>query len=371
MMCLYCAGQRAALAQQTVQRQPAVVTNWQLKPSLKYDTLCLLNVLGGDPYYLEYYKAEYEHFQPLFTPEERAAFVELKRIIKEEHGGIISANLALYFSVVPDETLPELIATAHDTTKLKEAFRQTTYWDADDWKVFETARPALEKSLKALDRVRFAEYWERTARPKIEARIVELSGELPKYDIVPAIERRLGFPLASRTITVYLLAYSEPHGIRITGLRFLTHVSYPFAIVLHNAIHEMMHPPYDSRDPAMRRAIEQLGKDPLIVEKVRNHNPSFGYNTVASYVEEDSVQALEEIISEEFGVGHDPIQYWKEQDNGMHVLAAAVYVEYKKEGKLGFKPYAQWFSSAVGDGALTGESLKKTIATFFAAAPAK
>ena len=38
----------------------------------------------------------------------------------------------------PDETLPELIATTHDSAKLKEAFRQTTYWDEHDWKVFET-----------------------------------------------------------------------------------------------------------------------------------------------------------------------------------------------------------------------------------------
>ena len=27
-------------------------TDWELKPSLKYDTLCLLNALSGDPYYL-------------------------------------------------------------------------------------------------------------------------------------------------------------------------------------------------------------------------------------------------------------------------------------------------------------------------------
>jgi hypothetical protein len=34
-------------------------TEWQLKPSLKYDALCLLNVLSGDPYYLHYYQPEY------------------------------------------------------------------------------------------------------------------------------------------------------------------------------------------------------------------------------------------------------------------------------------------------------------------------
>ena len=42
-------------------------TDWQLKPSLKYDALCILNVLGGDPFYLHYYQAEYDHFHPLFA----------------------------------------------------------------------------------------------------------------------------------------------------------------------------------------------------------------------------------------------------------------------------------------------------------------
>ena len=92
-------------------------------------------------------------------------------------------------------------------------------------------------------------YWAANARSKIEKRIRELAPELPKYDVIPVIESYLGFSLHSHTITVYLLAYSEPHGIRITGLRFLTHVSYPFGIVLHNAIHEPMHPPYHSDDP--------------------------------------------------------------------------------------------------------------------------
>ena len=70
-------------------------TNWQLEPSLKYDTLCLLNVLSGDPYYLHYYQAEYDRFHPLLTLEEQAAFVQLKHKIKDEGHEIVSAKLAL------------------------------------------------------------------------------------------------------------------------------------------------------------------------------------------------------------------------------------------------------------------------------------
>src|SRR4051812_33975943 len=79
-----------------------VSTKWILKPSMKYDALCLLNVLSGDPYYMEYYKAEYDHFHPLFTPEEQAAFVRLKQVLKDDAHGIISGRLALYFSAVED-----------------------------------------------------------------------------------------------------------------------------------------------------------------------------------------------------------------------------------------------------------------------------
>src|SRR5579862_3081488 len=93
-------------------------TAWDLRPSLTLDALCLLNALTGDPYYLEYYRAEYDHFDPLFTPEERDAFRKLKTIIKDGDGDIISAKMALYFSATGDETLDRLVETAHDSSKM-------------------------------------------------------------------------------------------------------------------------------------------------------------------------------------------------------------------------------------------------------------
>ncbi len=346
-------------------------TDWQLKPSLKYDALCLLNALSGDPYYLHYYQAEYDHFHPLFTTKEDAAFVQLKHVIKDNGGGIVSANLTLYFSAVDAETLPEMIGTAHDSTALEAALRKTPYWTDDGWKNYQEARPALETALEALDRVGFAAYWAQTAKPKIENRIAELSLDLPKYNIVPAVEARLGFPLPSQTITVCLLAYSEPHGIRITGLRFLTHVSYPFDIVLHNAIHEAMHPPYDATDSAVREAVDLLGRDRLVVDKVNHHDASFGYNTASGYIEEDSVQALEQIVSEEFGVGRNAQEYWREQDGGIHLLAAAIYVGYKSALSQGRQLYSKWFVHAVESGDLRGDKLQNTVKGFFSASPSQ
>jgi hypothetical protein len=325
----------------------------------------LLNALSGDPYYLDYYQAEYNHFHPLFTPEEQAAFAQLKHVIKDEGHGIVSAELALYYSAVEDETLPEMIRTAHDSAWMEAALKKTSYWSADGWQNYEAARPALEVALRALDRVGFAAYWAANARPKIEKRIAELAPQLPKYNIIPVVESYLGFPLSSRTITVYLLAYSEPHGIRVTGLRFLTHVSYPFSIVLHNAIHEPMHPPYHADDPKVREAVRLLARDPLVIDKVQHHDPSFGYNSAAGYIEEDSVQALEQLVSERFGVGRNPCQYWQDQDGGMHVLAAAIYTNYKQASSRIPESYSRWFVRAVQNGRLRGGDLQQTVRSFF------
>jgi hypothetical protein len=178
-------------------------TDWQLKPSLKYDTLCLLNTLSADPYYLRYYQAEYDHFHSLFTPEEQAAFDRLKHVIKDEGHGIVSAKLTLFYSVVDDETLPDMIRTAHDSAVMETRLKKTSYWSADGWQNYEDARPSLEVALRALDRVGFPAYWAANARPKIEKRIAEISAELPKYDIIPVIESYLGFSLPSHTIILY------------------------------------------------------------------------------------------------------------------------------------------------------------------------
>jgi len=278
----------------------------------------------------------------LFTPAEQAAFVELKRMIKDEGRGIISAQLTLFYSAVPDKCLPEMIRTVQDSSE-------------------------MEAALRALDRVGFPAYWAANAKPKIDKRIAELSSDLPKYNIIPAIEKRLGFPLASDAVTVYLLAYSEPHGIRITGLRFITHVSYPFRIFLHNAIHELMHPPFLSDDPGVREAVGLVSRDPLVVDKVEHHDLSFGYNSAGGLIEEDAVQALEQIVSEQFAADRNACQYWKQQDGGMHVLAPAICLGYKEALAQGDESFSKWFTKAAKSGQTGGDRLKKTLEIFFSA----
>ena len=348
-------------------------TNWEVKPSLKFDTLCALNFLTGDPYYLEYYKADYDRLSPQLRPEERAAFADLKRRIKDENGGIISAQLALYFSATDAETLDDLIAVVKDSSAMQQNLKAASYYSDESWKIYDASRPDLEVALRALKRIHFEEDWEKHAKPAVEQTLAKIAKDLPGYNVIPEIESVLGAQKPSNRITVYMLYYSEPHGIKITGTRFLTHYSYPFRVVLRNAIHEMMHPPYDlANDPALKASLQSLRSDSFLMNKVEHHERSYGYNTLEGLEEEDCVQALEQVIAERVGMGGDPRSYWKEQDDGIHVLAVALYSLMMQQGfPGGHETFPAFLKRNIQSGALANGRIADLNRAFFASSAAK
>ena len=75
----------------------------------------------------------------------------------------------------------------------------------------------------------------------------------------------------------------------------------------------------------LRAALKALEGDAFLMGVIRRHDPSFGYNSFDSFVEEDCVRALEQVIGERLRIGRDARRRWKEEDGGMHVLAAVIY----------------------------------------------
>jgi hypothetical protein len=343
-------------------------TDWDLRPSFLFDTLCALNFLSGDKYYLQYYQNDYDRLSPLLRPEERAAFVDLKRRIKDENGGIISAQLSLYFSATDAESLDDMIRVVKDSSAMQRNLKATPYYTDAGWKLYEESRGDLEAAFKALKRIHFDADWQTAVKPRIEKSRAAIARDLPRYNVIPTIESVLGSPRPTNKITVYLLYYSQPHGIKITGTRFLTHYSYPFRIVLRNAIHEMMHPPYNlAHDASLRASLQSLRSDAFLMDKVEHHNPSFGYNTLEGLEEEDCVQALEQILAEPLGMGGDPQRYWKQQDDGIHVLAVALYSLMKQQhfpdGKEAFPAF---LNRMIQSAALSNGCIEELNKAFFA-----
>jgi len=65
----------------------------------------------------------------------------------------------------------------------------------------------------------------------------------------------------------------------------MTDVAWPFSIVLCNAVHEMMHPPYDlTTDSELRETSNLLKADEFLLDKVEHHNLSFGCNSFEGFL---------------------------------------------------------------------------------------
>jgi len=301
-------------------------TDWQVLPSFRYDTLCLLNILTGDPFYVEFNQQAYEHFRPYITADVATALANVKRILKDEGQSIISAQLCLFFSAVGGESLSDMLHVLDDPIAMQIGLQQSPYYEEESWQHFLRSRDDLRTIFRFLETINFADYWQRTILPEVEDKIQGIAAYLSNYDVVSQLEAVIGYTLPSTTITVYVLNYTRPHGIKIIGQRFITAVSWSPQIVLRTAIHEMLHPPYNlNADQPLKDAIEALQKDPFISEKFTTHNTDFGYNSFTGYVEENCVRALDQFVSETFSTARSPQERWREEDGGMHVLAAALY----------------------------------------------
>lgn len=307
-------------------------TVWEITPSFTYDVLCFLNTLTGDEYYLQYYQDEYEKFKPQLTPAAEMALTNLKRKIKDENQGIISAFLCLYFSATENATLDDMIKTLENSENMKNNLKLTPYYSEGSWQLYESVRDDLKTIFLYLQGIQFHDYWQENILPELRKKIAIIEKDLPKYNVIVEDEKVLGFALPSDKIVVYMLYYSQPHGIKITGTRFLTDVAWPFEIVLRNAVHEMMHPPYDlANDEELRNTLNVLKEDDFLMDKILNHNPAYGYNSFEGFIEEDCVQALEQMVNEQLGIEKDAHQRWSDNDDGMHVFAVVLYNVMKEE----------------------------------------
>ena len=316
-------------------------TNWEVSPSLKYDTICFLNILTGDPFYLRFYQAEYDRFAPRITPAARQALANLKRKIKDEQKNIVSAELSLYFSATDDENISDMLKTLRNTDKMHARLKASAFYNEKDWQTFESVKKDLRVIFLFLKDIKFERYWKRNILPEIRRKIAEIKPDLPKYNVINEVETLTGYRFPFNKITAYVLRYPQPHGLRVTGLRFLMSDSYPFERTIFIATHELTHEPVrklvnepgDTEiDVEMRTVLDTLRADEFLSDKIKNHDISLGYNNFEALINEDITQALDQTICEKLGVEKEEAhKRWKTSDEGIHVFAVAVYSLMKEE----------------------------------------
>ena len=344
-------------------------TAWHMAPSFGFDALCFLNTLSGDPFYTAHYKDDFERFAPRITADVRRSLNSLKKRIKDDGGGIISAFLCTTFSAIPVDTLDDLIDGVNHPARIKALLEPTPYYSKGGWQQFLALRSDLASTFRFLKRMEFESYWQSAILPRIQNRIRVIEPELAGYNVVAEDEAVLGTALPSNHITVYVLRYNHPHGIRLTGTRFVSGLGWPVTVVVNNAAHELLHPPYDlAHDQELRQRLASLKGDPFLMGHVTNHNPSYGYNSLESLVEEDCVRALDQLVMEKLNIARDPRERWKDEDEGMRVFAVALYSLMRQERFVeSHEPFRGFLVSMLRSGKLAPGRIGLLHAAFFTA----
>ena len=96
---------------------------------------------------------------------------------------------------------------------------------------------------------------------------------------------------------------------------------------------------------------------------VEDHDPQYGYQRFVSVIDEDSTQALDQIVADRLGFARDPGERWRHSDGGMHMLAAALYHAMQETGfaDSGGK-YEDWLKNGLRSGLLSPAEVKRRAA---------
>lgn len=322
------------------------------EPSIAYDTLCLLGILPGDPFYVKYYPAERERWWNALPADARQAATRIVAAFKRDNG-ITSASLALWYSTLSPSDLDDVLAAARAPERIVDAMRPLRWWDEDGANRIRETAADVAFVVEALRKAGFERYWAEELRPTLVARAAEIEAAAKGFDPSQMIELALGKKMIRPDITVELIYYVKPHGISLTQQNYLASPDWPIPITISTALHESLHPPFDKQDPELWAALKPLRRDEVLMQRVEHHDRSYGYNSFEGFVEEDCVKALERAMGRRLGLGSDADteKLFRMSDDGMHVLAPVVYRLLTETGFFdGHEAFQPWLVRMVKTG---------------------
>ena len=332
------------------------VTRWKVGASEGHDAFAFLGPLSGEPLYQTYYAADAAAFAPKLPEAIRA---DIPQLWKEagQGFGLLGPGLSTTLSGADLTTIGAVIANFDDLEgRVRPAYQASPYWDAKDWAWLTANAPGLRAVFAAMRDAGFSAFRaERTAG--IGTRAAEIARALASYDVIKW-QRKLTGRAFEPEISIVLLQFSKPHGIKVQGQTFLQSADYDVALTVRIAAHEMLHPPVPMDGAAAKAAMAVLEKDAVMMRIVREHDPRWGYTTLEGYLNEDLCQALDQLISEALGVARNPADRWRKADDGMHVLAASLYALLRADKWIeSGGNIEQWLAKAVAAGRLAPKIL--------------
>ena len=343
--------------------EPEFKTHWKVTAAEGMDAILLIGAASGDVMQSHIYADEIAYVRERFSDHGLAALDRLDVAIRQERGLLTGPSLAYLFSANSVESIEEVIASAEEpVTRLKPGLQTSPHWDPEQFEFALKLMPEIHTALTALRDIGFSDWYAQTQGQQVESAVESNLAAVSPYDIIPEQERLLGRPL-DPTVEIMVVAFAQPYGIRILGQRFVAWYGWDGETQLRIAAHEIFHPPFDLNDEERKALLADLAADPWMVSIVEDHDPKYGYNSFDGVVNEDSTQALDQIVSERLGFAHDPAKRWQHSDGGMHMLAAALYHAMNEDGFAhSGGVYSDWLKSALRRGLLTPESVRRRAA---------
>ncbi len=363
---LACAGALLAASGMAAQAQTEAengVTEWVVSPAAGLDAILLIGVVSGDVLQKDAYAETIEFVRSRLSPDALGALERLDRALRVERKLLTGPSLAYVFSAGPIDSLDAVIESAGDPDgRLRPALMKTPLWDEQKYEGIRALLPDVALVLRALKDIGFEAWYARDIRPKLDDAVAKIGPALSGYDLIPEQARLLGRPLDPR-IELLVVRFSRPYGIRITGQRFVAYYGMEPRDFLLIAAHEIFHPPFDLKDEELLRRLQPLEADPWVQSIVNNHDPAYGYNSFMGVINEDSTQALDQIVSERLGFAREPAKRWQRADGGMHMIAAALYQAMKEDGFADSGgTYGEWLKSALARGLLSPAEVRRRAA---------
>jgi hypothetical protein len=365
MKSVYLAGSAAVLAMvaasiPVVEARQDQTTEWVVTAAAGMDALLMIGAASGDVLQADMFEETITLMRGRMSAESVAAMDRLDQALRVEGERLTGPFLAFLFSAGNVITLDDVLASAMDPdTHLKPGLQASGNWDDDRYAEALELMPDVILALEGLRGIGFEDWYASTIMPNVQAGVERNLAAVSSYDIIPEQARLLGRELDPR-IEILIVRFNQPYGIRIIGQRFISYYGWDAQIQLRVAAHEIFHPPFDLQDETLREKAASWETDPWFRSIVENHNPGFGYNSLAGVINEDSTQALDQIVSERLGIARDPAIRWNTADDGMHMLAAALYHAMKEDAfdQTG-GTYSDWFASALDRGMLTPDEVRR------------
>ena len=344
----------------------AGMTRWTIAPAAGLDACFALVIAAAGPDVLQTRKHKHRRqgLRDILGPDGTAAAERLMQTMAGMGKRVPGAGLALMASVGGIDTLDNVRHTFATPGVFERGFAGTRFYQRDGaLDELEVLRPIAADALDALAAAGFDGMWREQDAPRLLKAAARLGGDLVRMDIIAEHRRYLTRPLDPH-VTIYFSELSEPHGIRILGQRFITSPNYAPQTVLRNAVHEIIHPLLDTARAETARILTALEQDDLLVAIVAKSDPKFGYSSIRGLLEEGGTQALEAVINDRLGVARDLPEYWRRQDGGIHLFAAAVYALMRETGfaDTGGDMLA-WMDGHVRENRLRGPALRRLAAS--------